>query len=402
MQRRIATDVVVVGGGPSGVCAAIAAARAGATVMLVEEDSLLGGAAVDYGVQSFCGGPVSGIHKELRDRLARIEPHFAQTSTFHSHWWAYVCQEMVAKTRGLTLMLNTRAVGALVSKGRGGRPRVRGVRVQSQTPGGWQEFAITAHVVVDCSGDADIAADAGCEFRYGREARAEHDEPHAVEQADARVQLVTLMYIATRIDPKSDYKPSWCYMGYGDYLVWGPTLECEDTTDDSKLQATQLAALRRLRRTATHLVKHGFAITAVAPRIGVRESRRVIGEYLLTENDLVQGRIHDDRIAIARYPIDPWEPDRKNPFFSVPLYGIPYGCIVPKGVDGLLVAGRCISGTHIAMSSYRVMPIVSSIGQAAGVAAALACLHRTQPRNLEVTDIQHTLRRSPQRLRLEP
>ena len=137
----------------------------------------------------------------------------------------------------------------------------------------------------------------------------------------------------------------------------------------------------------------GWAVQ-LAPKLGIRESRRVKGEYVLTVDDLFNGFQPEDKIADASYPIDAWgwniPPEIKH---SVKPYGIPYRCLIPVGVDGLLTSGRIISGTRLANSSYRVQPICSSVGEAAGTAAAMAALSNISVREVDVPTLQDNLRK---------
>jgi len=131
-------------------------------------------------------------------------------------------------------------------------------------------------------------------------------------------------------------------------------------------------------------------------RVGVRETRRIIGEYKLTADDIVQGRKFEDVIARSTYPIDIHNPQGKGTLFkrlpSGESYDIPLRCLIPQKVDNLLVAGRCISGTHEAHAAYRVMAISMATGQAAGVCAALSIQHSLIPRHIEYREVQQELR----------
>ncbi|HEX2185902.1 MAG TPA: FAD-dependent oxidoreductase, partial [Chloroflexota bacterium] len=139
----------------------------------------------------------------------------------------------------------------------------------------------------------------------------------------------------------------------------------------------------------------------IAAQIGVRETRRIVGEYVLTYDDLASGRHFEDVIALAGYPVDIHPVDGAAGGIQAALdaglraadvYEIPYRSLVPLGVDDLLVAGRCLSATHEAAGAVRVMPPCFAMGQAAGVAAALAAEHRTAPRRLDVARVQAGLR----------
>ena len=166
------------------------------------------------------------------------------------------------------------------------------------------------------------------------------------------------------------------------YLHWGCAVPCRDTRDPVALAAAQMEALQSMERDHALLREHGYAIY-LAPRLGVRESRRVVGETVITENDLRSGVLPPDTIAVGSYGIDNWGGNVAMERRETPTYGIPYRALVPADVDGLLIAGKAISGTHVASSAYRVMPIVGSIGQSAGIAAALCARHGNQPRELD-------------------
>jgi ribulose 1,5-bisphosphate synthetase/thiazole synthase len=401
MIEEIRTDVVVVGGGPSGVAAALSAAREGAAVILVEEDGVLGGAAVDYGVQAFSPGIVCGINQEIRQILAEKDYLYkAHGRAFCSHWFACACQQLAAAESNLHVLSRTTAVDVLKE---GNRVVGVVVLVRRGADRGVATLKIHSHVVIDCSGDGDVAFVAGCEYRYGREARSEFGEPHAPETADRKVQLCTWMFKSRRIDPESTYVPDFDYnrdIGFGEYLHWGCQVECADTTDAAALQEAERAAWKVMLPHFAALEEHGFAVTYVAPRLGIRESRRIVGEVMVTENDCREGRRFPDAITSSSRGLDSWEPDRKKIYQDrTRMYDIPYRTLVPRGVDGLLVAGRCVSATHIALSGFRVMVTVSSIGQAAGVAAALAAAERCQPREVNVSRLQQRLESPPHNVR---
>ena len=177
----------------------------------------------------------------------------------------------------------------------------------------------------------------------------------------------------------------------GIFLHWGVSSECRDTTDPVEVAKIQMKVQKSMERYVKILADAGF-VMHMAPKIGIRESRRVRGEYVLTVDDLFGGVQPDDKIADANYPIDAWgwkipaEIKRK-----VRPYGIPYRSLIPVGTEGLLLAGRIISGTRLANSSYRVQPICSSVGEAAGTAAAMASLAHTGIRDIDVDKLRSNL-----------
>lgn len=366
-------------------------------MILVEEDAVLGGSAVDYGVQGFSPGIVCGVNQEIRAILADHDYTYKHTGTeFNSHWYVYACNVLAAREPNLTVLTHSTGIDVLMEG-----DRVTGLVVQTRSgrDGGYTQRRIDAHVVIDCTGDGDIAFAAGAEYRYGREAKAEFNEPHAPDVADSRVQQCTWMYRSRRIDPNSSYVPDFDYnrdIGFGEYLHWGCQVECADTTDAAALREAEEKAWEAMLPNFETLARNGFAVTYVAPKLGIRESRRIVGEVIITENDCNEGRRFPDAITSSSRGLDSWEPDRKKIFYGKSaMYDIPYRALVPRRVDGLLVAGRCISATHIALSGFRVMTTVTSIGQAAGVAAAHAAREGRMPREIDVGRLQAALERAP-------
>jgi hypothetical protein len=422
MKPWLETEVLVIGAGAAGVPAAIGAARQGAQVILLDDDALPGGAAVDQFVSMPDGGPRSGVSLEMTRRL---EAQYALTDRPVDKWWyfwylpsdmAVVILEMIAAEPNLRLMGSARATRLTVEE-RGGKPRVTGAIVPDSLG---RERWIKAAVTIEATGEGALAEGAGCEARYGEDSRADFDEPGAPDKRSAGVQLCTWMFISQRIGsrPAADpgFFPRGCESGgYGSpptngddtpwrlrnaglYLHWGCRVECRDTRDPIALADAQRDGLAAMRANLESLRANGWSFH-LAPRIGVRETRRIMGEHVVSANDLFQGRIPDDSVLITQRPIDIWSKAKTNMDYpETKPYGIPYRALVPRGVDGLLVAGKHMSGTHLAMASYRVQMLLGQLGQAAGVAAALALRGGTQPRNLEFKDLNPVLTAKPQNL----
>ncbi len=415
-------DVIVVGAGAAGIPAAIAAARQGARVLLLEEDLLAGGAPVDNYVTLLCGGPKVGIFMDICRRLnarhdlsGRPQDPFpttdkagAEVSWYLPSAYVQVLYEMMAETPNLTLCCGARVSGVVV-KSDGARERVRGVVVDGSAGNSRRCYA--APVTIDATGTGAVAAMAGCRCAYGRDARSDYGEALAPEQADATVQPCTWMYISQRV--RSDAVPprrellagglvepnigwvqagdeSVARRGTGIYLNWGVTVTCEDTRDDQAVARAQRDALRRLEPIQALHQEAGYAVH-LAPRIGVREVRRVLGEYVVTANDLKAGTVFEDTIAYNEFMLDVWGSGLDEKQRRLPRGFIPYRALVPLATEGLLIAGKAISGSHLAMGSYRVQPIVASIGTAAGIAAAMAARLQTGVRNIAVDDLQRRL-----------
>jgi len=414
-------DVIVVGAGASGIPAAMAAARAGARVLLLEEDMVPGGAPVDMYVAMICGGPRLGIYRELIQRLDRQHtPAGSPSPTFgidgednRNHWylpssWVAVARELLDAEPNLRLACGSRVVGVL---GEGGGPARRVVGVRVEGPGGTAR-EVRAPVTVDATGTGIVAALAGCATLYGREARGDFGEPYGPDQADLRVQRCTWMYVSQRLRPGAVFPyerlqvqacveseldhwvgkvpgDDWVGRNAGIYLHWGGTVQCRDTRDPEALAEAQQECLGVMRADHETLRSAGFTVH-LAPRMGVRECRRVRCDHVITVNDLKSGVLPDDAVAVGLYGLDAWGESFTREQIALPLYGIPYRALLPQGFDGLLVAGKAIGGTHLSASAYRVQPIVASIGQAAGTAAALAALGGCQPREVD----RRALRRS--------
>jgi len=421
----LTADVCVVGAGAAGLPAAIGAARAGARVICVEEDPVIGGAPSDYHVCLFYGRPITGIVAELEELLkAKYAPtpraQFFLPSGYQRAW-----RELVAAEPNLRVICGGRAARVL-RKGIGGL--VRGVEVEV---GPGRSLRVNSAVTIDATGSGIISELAGCEVMYGREGKEAFGEPHAREAADDEVQACTWMYfiqgipgIAGKSRPRAvhvnvgipargeDRLPQPEAVGPGEtdpelYLQWGCAVRCRDTRDSLALAEAQAQAYEVMGPELDRLRASGYTVH-LAPRIGVRECRRIRGEYVMTENDITEGAFPDDTVAVADYGFDDWRPhqvskERGNvDEFSAATarYGIPYRALVPQGVGGLLTVGKCMSGSHIAQTSFRVMPIAGSTGQAAGAAAALCAQREVEPRDLDPEDVRAVLRRKEQHLRL--
>ena len=414
-------DVIVVGAGPAGIPAAVAAAREGAKVILLEEDMMPGGAPVDMYVTYMCGAPRVGVFIDMvRELNQKHSLSITPSSTFRQwawdnkqHWWlpssfAQVVYGIMKAEKNITLMCGSPVVDAVVET-KGNRNRVTGVCVMRQ--GMLQK--VSAPVTIDATGTGLLAAKAGCEYFYGSDARKDFNESIGLEKSDGRVQPCTMMYISQRTRSDAEFprhifktgvldhdQEKWVTqqteeefrkIDSGIYLHWGATVECTDTTDPVLVADAHRRAMKKLEPQFEALNRAGY-VTHVAPKIGIRECRRIKGEYVLTVDDVLKGVMHDDKIADAWYSLDPWgmnvDPKIKN---SVGPYGIPYRSLIPVNTEGLLTAGRIISGTRLAMSSYRVQPICATIGEAAGTAAAMAALQKTSVRNLDVRRLQNRL-----------
>jgi len=434
-------DVLVVGGGNAGCAAALAAARAGARTMLVERYGFLGGTATAAMVgpwMTFHSGPeriVGGIAQEIVERLIALggspghvpdaSDYVPTVTPFDPEIHKALLFDLMRES-GVRLLLHALVVDAL----RDDSGAVSGARFA--TVGGPRE--IRARVTIDATADAFVAAAAGCELQQG-------DERGRVQPASlmfrlSHVDLAALAaYVRARPEqlrsslPAAERTPAALTAVAGLYELWAQAqaegidvprelvsffatpypdevtvnmtrvtdidpLDPDDLTRaeiEARAQAMRLVAFFRARVPGFENAR----IAATATQIGVRESRRIAGVYTLTRDDIVAGRTFDDAVARSAYPIDIHNPSgsgttthRLPPGTS---YEIPYRCLVPRAVDGLLVAGRCISTTHEALASTRLTPTVMTLGQAAGTAAALALESGVAPRAVAARALRERL-----------
>lgn len=219
------------------------------------------------------------------------------------------------------------------------------------------------------TGDAELSMLAGCEYKLGRE-------------KDELCQPMTLCFRLGGVDKKKYH-------------------ENRSMMDPFEITEAEIEAREQVFELHKFLKENipGFEdsrVLSTALQIGIRESRKIVGEYTLTEEDLLALRHFDDAIAVANYAIDIHNPEgtgtRWCEFENGQWYEIPYRCLIPKNMDNLLVAGRCISSTHEAQSSYRIMPFCAELGQAAGTAVAMARRNGTGVRDVDVKQVQEILR----------
>lgn len=400
-------DVVVVGGGPAGLAAAIAAARTGARTTLVEQFGYLGGTATASLMACINGfrnqvepdgtQVVRGIAEEIVLALKRLgglgrspypqKPYptegglLAYSYAIDTEKLKYVTMRMCVDA-GVDLMLHTFFCDAMVAGG-----VVEGVIVENKS--GRQ--ALRARVVVDASGDADVAARAGAPFW-----QTVHDEAPRLNDS--------LMY-RVEFGAQRPAGPFGCDFGRH-AVVWGPGVSRPiNGADGDELSRGEVETrLRVYEDFAAKQAQHGELadahIVETPPLLGIRQSRFVEGDYKLTAADALEGRRFDDVVAISPCAIIHYYGYRR--YLRHEGYDIPYRCLVPKQIDGLLVAGRCISSEQQPYESHRAMVPILAIGQAAGTAAALCCRTGAAPRRLDVGLLQRTLLEQGAELRRGP
>jgi FAD-dependent oxidoreductase family protein len=443
-------DVLVVGGGPAGLGAALGAAGVGAEVLLAERYGFLGGNATAALVMPLMSshtqrgqpmpaelsrllpadhGPgepvVAGAFKTFLERLVVAGGATSPSEEtgfvvpFDPEVFKLVALDMLDEA-GVAFLLHAFATDVL------GGSRLEGVVFETKSG----PVVVKARTVVDCTGDGDIAARAGASYEVGRE----HDD---------LVQPMTLMfrivqferaafaaYVKAHPDQWRGVHGLWDLISRAtaageldlprEDLLFFATPHAHELSINSTrvtgvsgldvwdLTYAEWQSRRQMRQIAAFLRRYvpGFEQAYVVQsgvNIGVRETRRVGGEYQLTAADVLEARKFDDVIARCSYPIDIHNPKGSGTILQrLPpgeAYDIPLRCLLPRGVERLIVAGRCISGTHEAHSSYRVMPTAMATGQAAGVCAALAARAGKAPRDLPAPHVQQELKRQGADLR---
>jgi hypothetical protein len=410
-------DVLVAGGGIAGSMAAIAAARAGANTLLVEGYGFLGGTPVINAGSHFCFCGDTAGQGEIFDELVAemealgaivpFEPWNPDAILSFSHEdWDYsiaryfdtavyqpVLQEMVLREKNLRLLLHTRVLDAVVREG-----QVEAVILHNRS--GLQ--AIRSRTVVDCTGDAHLAAAAGflC---------AKDSTPIPMS---LRISLSDLQ------DPVTPHLPAWGveYKEQSDMPMVALTIEKNrladfrlkvvgyDPTDGAALTEAELSARRTVLSVVHYLQTHGYPtykLDSVSTQLGIRIGRRIVGEYTLSVEDVRSGAQFADVVArgtcnLSDMSLMDGSTDRQTheelAVEVVPAYQIPYRSLIPQRSQNLLVAGRCMSADSWALSSARMMPACAMMGQAAGLAAAWSAAGEHPVAEVEVAALQRELR----------
>ncbi|MBQ9730482.1 MAG: FAD-dependent oxidoreductase [Clostridia bacterium] len=387
-------QVIVVGGGFSGTMAAIAAARDGAKVLLIEKSGALGGAAVLNHVLPFMeyhffreNGEVvplnRGLLKEFVDRLRENNGILANDSTFNEEYLKVALDDMTEKY-GVDVLFHTTLIGANRNGDKLTSIEVFNIEGKS---------TLTADLFIDATGDAMLTLLSGEPFKIGRE-------------PDEKCQPMTLCFRLGKVDVDKFYSEDFATvneiwkakLANGDFInprenilsfihttddvlhlnstrVNLSPVSAKERSDAEKIARKQMIELTNFLREYAPSCKNATLLSS-ATEIGVRESRMIDGVYTLTGEDITSCRKFEDAIAAGNYGVDIHSPDGTGTLrIHIPkgeFYTIPYRCLLPKGLTNMLVVGRCISSTHEAQSAYRVMTILASVGEGAGIAAAIA------------------------------
>lgn len=404
-------DVIVCGGGPAGVTAALTAARAGARVRLLEVHGCLGGVWTAGLLSYVLDADKPGFNRELVTRLAERGSHLPNnaSSYFYDPEEMKLLLEELCLTAGVKVQLFTRVVAAQ----KDGDNRVTTVITESKA--GRQAWR--ARVFIDTTGDGDLGALAGCSWEVG-------------ESKQCPCQPLTMMAMVMAVDPQA-MRPFASH--FGGQASWRkePVENFRQALAQAGLKATYgtpslfqvrdrlfnlminheysilaydaaavTEATFRARAEINRVVRglrklggpwDGLQLVATAEQIGVRDGRRILGRYVLTKEDLIEGRKQEDGVMRASFNVDihavTKEANEKAAYHNAGVktkpYDIPLRALIAKDVDGLMMAGRCISGDFIAHASYRVTGNSVAMGEAAGVVAALAARTKVLPHHVD-------------------
>lgn len=393
---RYEADVAVIGGGIAGVSAACAAARSGAKTVLVERFAVTGGDLTSGGVANFCGqlqGQGEVFDEILRDLLTfkALEPG---KTVFHYEILAVVLQELLLR-RHVKLLLHTRFVDTAVREGR---------LTECILCGKSGPEALRAKQFIDCTGEADVARTAGFATVKGR-------------TEDGLPLPMSMMFFVRHVGkdavpqlPEGWFSPPRRAEDLPMTSIWpdgprGNAIKIKvpkfDATDTESLTAAEIHGRRRMMEVLDYyqrVEKRPWRLDHGSPIIGIREGCRVVGDYVLTVDDLRAGRTFDDAVARGTFYLDGHKPDDDKRTYilpkdqlQVPPYQIPLRSLLVRDGKNLLAAGRCFSADQLALSSARVSTTCSMMGQAAGIAAALAALRGCDPRDIDPHEVRRTV-----------
>lgn len=408
-------DVIVAGSGPSGIAASVSAGRGGAKTLLIENCGSVGGISTSGLMSHFTGSVRSNIYSEILKRMAdkntfdrgvvkpEIDPEILKN----------VYYEML-EGAGVDILLYTMVCDTITENG-----EVKGVVCQNKSG----RCVYMAKVIIDCTGDGDVAYHAGAEYFMGRE-------------SDSAMQPATLMFKVGGVDmqravfpgsfettvdtPKGELqslaakllpKPAGHVLLYKSTIPGIVTCNMTNVTGIDGTDARDLTRAERVCRSQMEPIVDflreyvpGYEncyIISGASLIGIRETRHFKGVEQITQEDILEARVFDNwivRDALFNFDVHNItgsgldKTGAQKHFTQTKGYTIPLGCIIPEKTDGLILSGRNISGTHIAHSNFRAMPICVGIGEAGGVAAALAVKNNCRVREVEAREIQELLK----------
>lgn len=427
-------DVLVVGGGPAGIAAAAAAARGGCTVMLVEKNGYLGGMAtaglvtpmmktysID-GSKQIVRGLFEQIVRRMEAKGGAIHPSDVPTGSTLSGFLVFgqdhitpfeaealkLAADELMKEHGVRVFFHAQFLDALTDNG-----RITAVLIADKSG----VRAIEAKLVIDCTGDADVACRSGVPCACGGE--------------DGVMQPATMMFRVGNVDTEATKRyvrenpEDFMFITLaskarengdfpinrrraiimetlhpGQWIVNGTRIQHFTGVDADQKSLGEAEGRRQAEVCLNFLRKYipGFAsavLLETAAELGIRETRHIRGRYTLTARDVMTGRHFEDCVALSGFPMDTHDPNGTADQFVQPegidCYEIPYRCLVPQQMDNLLVAGRSVSATHEAFAAIRVIPTCMAMGEAAGAAAAIALEDGVAPGDISIPKLRESL-----------
>lgn len=407
-------DLIVAGGGFAGAAAAISAARQGMNVLLFDINNSLGGAASDCLINPFMPWWTkdpetkeriflsAGIFEEIRQKLENKNA-LTNRIRFNEEILKIILNRMAVKA-GVNLLFHSYLIDAKVDNG-----KLKSVTVANLS--GKQTY--TADYFIDATGDGTLCAMCGCEYQLGRE-NDNLCQPMTlcfrvanvdIEKFNEEKEAMQKMYLKYKEDGKINCPREniLCFQIPAEGIIHFNTTRIvkRNPVDIFDVTQSEIEAREQAYEIFTMLKENFEAfknsdLISTAPKIGARESRKIIGEYVLTKEDLLSCTKFDDGIAACNYDIDIHNPEGAGTshyyFPDGEYYTIPYRCLTPKGLTNTLVAGRCISSTHEAQASYRIMPVCCCLGEAAGVAASIAHKSKQNVKEIDTTELRNKLK----------
>lgn len=402
------TDLCVIGGGMAGLCCAIAAARHGIKVVLIHDRSVLGGNASSE-IRMWIGGCHGKDNREGGIIEEIMLENFYQNPSLKYPLWDSVLYQKAMAEKNLTLLLNSSCFDCTMDS-----DRIVGVRA-------WQSNAETFHIVkaeyfADCSGDSILSTLSGAEFMYGREAKSDFGETIPPDIADKKTMGMSCLFQIRETDHHCPFTaPEWAYKYPSDddlpfkdhnkdnnfwWIETGGEWDCIHEPDRCREELLKICygVWDHMKNHGDHGVEN-WEIEWIGFLPGKRESRRYVGKYIVTQNDVESEGRFDDIVAYAGWSMDDHFPEgfhykKGYPtiFHPAPApWGLPLRCMISKNIENLCFAGRNISVTHAALSSSRVMATCSILGQALGTAIAQAIRDNVTPENVDIAVLQQTL-----------
>ena len=390
VKKYYETDILIAGGGMSGICAALAAARNGSKVILIQDRSRLGGnASSEIRMHISGASQLNQIWRETGILEELVLTEAVDNPQRSYEMWDFILYDKLISEENITLLLDTALYDAEVVDG-----NIKKIWALCSPT---EEISIiSAKFFADCTGDATLAAQAGANYMRGREAKSKWGESLAVDVEDQKTMGNSLLFTAKKYDKAMPYTPPKWARKYTtkdflhrnistyEYGYWWLELGGEiDIVRDGQQNRKDLLAVLfgvwdYIKNSGNHPDSENWALDSIGMIPGKRESRRVVGDYIMKQEDVQAATLFEDRVAYGGWPLDDHPPGGMDttgevPYVSIPLkgpYSIPFRSLYSKNIPNLLMAGRNISVSHVALSSTRVMATCSTLGQAIGTAMA--------------------------------